>query len=231
MFVKKCYFQLRWQQAQQKGGGAKRTECEPLAATPTGSADSEQPWLCLHTLHKPESGPALRPPVDFPKPNYSPGTGTSLWGAQRPAHGPGDPAFHTGPETGDRCTTGKGCAAQTHQLTRSQPDVAGISDFTLTHPRGCTHSLPSLSPMKGDGCPAWCPGCPSVYSSLWRIFLGLFSLLAKCPGQSSPYRSRRNWGSCPRATFFPRINSVTLGFMNFFLILIYLRRPSSSLFF
>lgn len=87
------------------------------------------------TFQTPESGPALQPPVDFPKPNYSSGTSTSLRVTQRPARSPDDPSVHTRPETGDRGTTGKGCSAQTHHLTRSQPDVAGISDFALTHPR------------------------------------------------------------------------------------------------
>lgn len=176
-----------------KGGRAQSSEHKLLTAAKTGRDGPRVALGFASTSQKPESGPDLRPPVDFLKPNYSPGSNTSLWVTQRPACSPGDPQHNR-----------KGWSAQAHRLTRSQPDVAGISDFTLTHPQHVHNSLLSLSPLKGNGCLAWCPGCQCVYSSLWGIFLDLSSLLTKYRGQRSPYRSRKNRGSGSSSIFFPQ---------------------------
>lgn len=69
----------------------KSTEHELLTAAKTGRDGPRVALGFASTSQKPESGPDLQPPVDFLKPNYSPGSHTSLWVTQRPARSPGAP--------------------------------------------------------------------------------------------------------------------------------------------
>lgn len=83
-------------------------------------------------------------PVDFLKPNDSPGTNTSLWVIHRGLHTAlMTPLSTHGVKPETEAQQERVLQPQTHHLTRSQPDVAGISDFTLTHPQH-VHKLSAL---------------------------------------------------------------------------------------
>lgn len=160
----------------------------------------QRPWGLASTLQKPESGP-----VGFLRPNYSSGTCGSLRAARRGLRAaPMTPLSTHGVKQETDEQQERAVQPQTHPLTRGQPDVAGISDFTLTHPQQVRKLTALFIPDERGRLSHSVPRVPVCLLSFVGNISGPVLWPHTVSGTKAPSQIKEEPGSCSGSTFFPQ---------------------------